>query len=77
VTWCLANPKLDERDVIAALIEFDHYLVQAGQVILEIMRSLKRYITRQLFRTLAAAHPQCQCHPYPSNRQRCEPHRVW
>jgi len=23
----------------------------------EIMRSLKRYITRQLFRTLAAAHP--------------------
>ena len=23
----------------------------------EIMRSLKRYITRQLFRTLASAHP--------------------
>ncbi|PPA57292.1 IS982 family transposase [Micromonospora chalcea] len=34
VTWCLANPKLDERDVMAALLEVDHHLVQAGQVIL-------------------------------------------
>jgi hypothetical protein len=24
VLWCLANPKLDEREVMAALIEADH-----------------------------------------------------
>ncbi|GAB4975494.1 hypothetical protein MAHJHV55_54060 [Mycobacterium avium subsp. hominissuis] len=30
---------------------------QEGRTTKEIMRSLKRYITRQLFRTLAAAHP--------------------
>jgi Transposase DDE domain len=34
VTWCLAHPKLDEREVMAALLEVDHHLVQAGQVIL-------------------------------------------
>lgn len=34
VSWCLANPKLDERDVMAALLEVDHELVAAGQVIL-------------------------------------------
>lgn len=34
VTWCLANPNLDERDVMAALLEVDHHLVQSGQVIL-------------------------------------------
>jgi Transposase DDE domain len=34
VTWCLANPKLDERDVMAALLQVDHHLVQTGQVIL-------------------------------------------
>ena len=28
-----------------------------GRTTKEIMRSLKRYITRQIFRTLAAAHP--------------------
>ena len=28
-----------------------------GRTTKEIMRSLKRYVTRQLFRTLAAAHP--------------------
>lgn len=34
VTWCLAHPKLGEREVMAALLEVDHHLVQAGQVIL-------------------------------------------
>jgi hypothetical protein len=34
VTWCLANPKLGEREVMAALLERDHHLIQAGQVIL-------------------------------------------
>lgn len=34
VTWCLASPKLGEREVMAALAERDHHLVRAGQVIL-------------------------------------------
>ena len=34
VTWCLAHPKLDERDVMTALLEVDHHLVTTGQVIL-------------------------------------------
>jgi hypothetical protein len=34
VTWCLANPKLGEREVMTALLEADHHLVRAGQVIL-------------------------------------------
>nr|WP_246094946.1 IS982 family transposase [Streptomyces roseicoloratus] len=34
VTWCLANPKIGEREVMAALLEHDHHLVRQGQVIL-------------------------------------------
>jgi hypothetical protein len=34
VSWCLANPKLDEREATRALLEVDHHLVQSGQVIL-------------------------------------------
>jgi hypothetical protein len=34
VMWCLAHPKLDEREVIAAVLEVDHHLVVDGQVIL-------------------------------------------
>ncbi|MGX6746529.1 transposase, partial [Streptomyces xantholiticus] len=34
VTWCLANPKLGEREVMTALLERDHHLVRSGQVIL-------------------------------------------
>jgi hypothetical protein len=34
VMWALANPKLDERDVMTALIDIDHNLITAGQVIL-------------------------------------------
>lgn len=34
VAWCLANPKLGEREVTTALLERDHHLVRAGQVIL-------------------------------------------
>lgn len=32
--WCLAHPKLDEREVTAALLETDHHLLTEGQVIL-------------------------------------------
>jgi len=34
VTWCLAHPKLGEREVMAALLEIDHHLVQSGQVVI-------------------------------------------
>jgi hypothetical protein len=34
VMWCLAHPKLDEREVMTALLEVDHHLVSQGQVIL-------------------------------------------
>jgi hypothetical protein len=34
ILWCLANPKLDEREVMTALIEADHHLIDSGQVIL-------------------------------------------
>ena len=32
--WGLAHPKLGEREVMTALIEADHHLVRAGQVLL-------------------------------------------
>jgi len=32
--WCLAHPKLDERDVARALLEVDHHLATSGQVVL-------------------------------------------
>ena len=34
IIWGLANPKLGEREVTQALLEHDHHLVRAGQVIL-------------------------------------------
>lgn len=34
VTWCLASPKIGEREVMAALLERDRHLVRAGRVIL-------------------------------------------
>lgn len=34
VSWCLAHPKLGEREVMTALLERDHHLVRTGQVIL-------------------------------------------
>ncbi len=34
IIWGLANPKIGEREVIRALLERDHHLIRAGQVIL-------------------------------------------
>ena len=34
VTWCLANPKIGEREMMTALLERGHHLVHQGQVIL-------------------------------------------
>jgi hypothetical protein len=33
VMWCLAHPKLGDREVLAAMLDRDHRLVRAGQVI--------------------------------------------
>ncbi|MEV6639420.1 hypothetical protein [Amycolatopsis sp. NPDC051371] len=34
VMWCLANPKLGEREVLAALLEDNHHLFRHGQILL-------------------------------------------
>lgn len=34
VMWCLANPKLGEREVVAALLDHNHRLLRSGQVLL-------------------------------------------
>jgi hypothetical protein len=34
IMWCLANPKLGEREVVAALLEHNHHLIRAGQLLL-------------------------------------------
>ena len=34
IMWCLANPKLGEREVVAALLEHNHHLIRTGQILL-------------------------------------------
>lgn len=34
IMWCLAHPKLGEREVLAALLDHNHHLLRAGQVLL-------------------------------------------
>jgi hypothetical protein len=34
IMWCLANPKIGEREVLAALLEHNHHLIRDGQVLL-------------------------------------------
>ncbi|WP_156756081.1 IS982 family transposase [Actinokineospora pegani] len=34
VMWCLATPKIGEREVLAALLERNHHLIREGQVLL-------------------------------------------
>jgi hypothetical protein len=34
IIWGLTHPKLGEREVVTALLERDHHLVRAGQVII-------------------------------------------
>jgi hypothetical protein len=34
IMWCLANPKIGEREVLAALLEHNRHLIRAGQVLL-------------------------------------------
>jgi hypothetical protein len=52
VIWGLANPKIGEREVTQALLERDHHLVRAGQVILGDKgfagRDFERFISEDL-----------------------------
>lgn len=52
VIWGLANPKIGEREVTQALLEHDHHLIRAGQVILGDKgfagREFERFITEDL-----------------------------
>jgi hypothetical protein len=34
IMWCLAHPKIGEREVLAALLDHNHHLIRAGQVLL-------------------------------------------
>lgn len=34
IMWCLAHPKIGEREVVAALLEHHHHLIRTGQVLL-------------------------------------------
>src|SRR5665809_139889 len=34
IMWCLAHPKIGEREVVAALLARDHHLIREGQVML-------------------------------------------
>ena len=34
IMWCLAHPKLGEREVVAAMLEHNHHLLRNGQVLL-------------------------------------------
>ena len=33
IMWCLANPKLGEREVLAALLDHNHHLLRQGQIL--------------------------------------------
>jgi hypothetical protein len=34
IMWCLANPKLGEREVVVALLHRNHHLIREGQILL-------------------------------------------
>lgn len=34
IMWCLANPKIGEREVVAGLLEHNHHLIRTGQILL-------------------------------------------
>jgi hypothetical protein len=34
IMWCLADPKIGEREVLAALLDNNHHLIRSGQVLL-------------------------------------------
>jgi hypothetical protein len=34
IMWCLADPKIGEREVLAALLDNNHHLIREGQILL-------------------------------------------
>jgi hypothetical protein len=34
IMWCLAHPKLGERQILAALLDHNHHLIRTGQILL-------------------------------------------
>jgi hypothetical protein len=34
IMWCLADPKIGEREVLAALLDNNHHLIRSGQILL-------------------------------------------
>jgi hypothetical protein len=34
IMWCLANPKIREREVVTALLQRNHHLIRTGQILL-------------------------------------------
>jgi hypothetical protein len=34
IMWCLANPKIGEREVLAALLDHNHHLILDGEILL-------------------------------------------
>jgi hypothetical protein len=58
VMWCLANPKIGEREVVAALLEHNHHLIRAGQILLA-----DKGFAGQEFKQLTAAMGLCLLRP--------------
>jgi hypothetical protein len=56
IIWRLANPKIGQREATQALLEHDHHLIRAGQVILGDKgfagREFEAFITQHLGATL-------------------------
>ncbi|WP_246868338.1 hypothetical protein [Saccharopolyspora sp. ASAGF58] len=57
ITWCLANPKIGEREVLAALLDHNHHLIRDGQILLadkgfsgEELKKLTEQMTLRLLR---------------------------
>ena len=50
IMWCLAHPKIGEREVVGALLQRDHHLIRTGQVLL----ADKGFSGRQFAATTAA-----------------------
>jgi hypothetical protein len=36
IMWCLADPKIGEREIPAALLDNNHHLIREGQILLAV-----------------------------------------
>ncbi len=65
--WCLATPKIGEREVLAALLDHDHHLLREGQILLA-----DKGFAGKDFQELAAAMGVRLLRP-PGSRNACWP----